>query len=154
MAAGRPGYAVLLPDPALSTGYGAEMIRRGWGAWGGAPYTDSMAITDAALAHEAVDATRTAMMGGSYGGYMANWIAGHTDRFAAIVSHASLWNLDTFGATTDAPWYWRRELDPATAAAAHSPHRLVDRITTPMLVIHGDKDYRVPIGEGLRLWWA
>ncbi len=146
------GYAVLLPDPALSTGYGREMVRRGWGAWGDAPYTDLMAITDVALAHPAVDPTRTAAMGGSFGGYMANWIAGHTDRFAAIVTHASLWDLEQFAPTTDASWYWLRMFTPE-ALVAHSPSRHADAITSPMLVIHGDKDYRVPIGEGLRLWW-
>ena len=76
------GYAVLLPDPALSTGYGQRMIDRGWASWGKAPYTDLMRLTDAAEARDEIDATRTAAMGGSFGGYMANWIAGHTDRFA------------------------------------------------------------------------
>src|SRR5690606_5918714 len=90
------GYAVLLPDPALSTGYGQEFVQRGWGRWGEAPYTDLMAITDATVAREDVDEMRTAAMGGSFGGYMANWIAGHTDRFDAIVTHASLWALDQF----------------------------------------------------------
>jgi dipeptidyl aminopeptidase/acylaminoacyl peptidase len=146
------GYAVLLPDPALSTGYGLEMVRRGWGAWGDEPYTDLMAITDAALEHPAVDAERTAAMGGSFGGYMANWIAGHTDRFRAVVTHASLWDLEQFGPTTDASYYWVREMTPEMIRA-HSPSRFADAITSPMLVIHGDKDYRVPIGEGLRLWW-
>lgn len=145
------GYAVLLPDPALSTGYGLEMVRRGWGRWGDEPYTDLMAVTDAAEARTDVDETRTAAMGGSFGGYMANWVAGHTDRFAGIVTHASLWALDQFGATTDAADYWRREMT-AEMALANSPHRFVDEIRTPMLVVHGDKDYRVPIGEGLRLW--
>ena len=145
------GYAVLLPDPALSTGYGLDFIARGWGSWGGAPYTDLMAATDAAVAREDIDETRTAAMGGSFGGYMANWVAGHTDRFRAIVTHASLWALDQFGPTTDAPWYWSREMTPEMSAA-NSPHLSVDEIVTPMLVIHGDKDYRVPIGEGLRLW--
>ena len=145
------GYAVLLPDPALSTGYGIDFIKRGWGAWGAAPYTDLMAATDAAVARPDVDETRTAALGGSFGGYMANWVAGHTDRFKAIVTHASLWALDQFGPTTDAPWYWSREMTPEMAAA-NSPHLFVDEIVTPMLVIHGDKDYRVPIGEGLRLW--
>ncbi|MCW2826433.1 MAG: peptidase prolyl oligopeptidase active site domain protein [Marmoricola sp.] len=145
------GYAVLLPDPALSTGYGLDFIARGWGSWGGAPYTDLMAATDAATERDDIDETRTAAMGGSFGGYMANWVAGHTDRFKAIITHASLWALDQFGPTTDAPWYWSREMTPAMAEA-NSPHRSVDRIVTPMLVIHGDKDYRVPIGEGLRLW--
>ncbi|GAB3657576.1 S9 family peptidase [Nocardioides korecus] len=145
------GYAVLLPDPALSTGYGLDFIARGWGAWGGAPYTDLMAATDAAEARPDVDETRTAAMGGSFGGYMANWVAGHTDRFRAIVTHASLWALDQFGPTTDAPWYWAREMTPEMARE-NSPHLHADAIVSPMLVIHGDRDYRVPIGEGLRLF--
>ncbi|WP_277207469.1 S9 family peptidase [Isoptericola croceus] len=145
------GYAVLLPDPALSTGYGQEFVARGWGAWGDKPYTDLLAITDATEALDEVDASRTAAMGGSFGGYMANWVAGHTDRFRAIVTHASLWALDQFGPTTDHAYYWAREMTPEMAEA-HSPHRFVGEIRTPMLVIHGDKDYRVPIGEALRLW--
>ncbi len=145
------GYAVLLPDPALSTGYGLEMVRRGWGHWGAAPYTDLMTITDAALERDDVDPSRVAAMGGSFGGYMANWIAGHTDRFAAIVTHASLWSLGQFGGTTDIPAYWRREMTPERAAA-NSPHAFAADIGTPMLVVHGDHDYRVPIGEGLSLW--
>ncbi len=145
------GYAVLLPDPALSTGYGQEFIRRGWGRWGQEPFTDLMAITDAAVARADIDADRTAAMGGSFGGYMANWIAGHTDRFRGIVTHASLWALDQFAPTTDAYHYWRREMT-AEMALVNSPHRFVDELRTPMLVIHGDKDYRVPIGEALRLW--
>jgi len=108
-------------------------------------------ISDAALARPDLDATRTAMMGGSFGGYLANWLAGHTDRFDAIVSHAGLWALDQFGGTTDASDYWRREMTPQ-AALANSPHLAVDAISTPMLVIHGDHDYRVPVGEALRLW--
>jgi dipeptidyl aminopeptidase/acylaminoacyl peptidase len=146
------GYAVLMPDPALSTGYGQDFIQRGWSAWGFAPYTDLMAATDAACAHPGVDATRTAVMGGSFGGYMANWIAGHTDRFDAIVTHASLWALDQFGPTTDGAYWWAREMTPEMAER-NSPHRFVGQIRTPMLVIHGDKDYRVPIGEALRLWF-
>jgi dipeptidyl aminopeptidase/acylaminoacyl peptidase len=145
------GYAVLLPDPALSTGYGEAAIRRGWGRWGQESFTDIMSITDAAVARDDIDAERTAAMGGSYGGYMANWIAGHTDRFRGIVSHAGLWALDQFGPTTDAYYYWRREMTEQMEEA-NSPHRFVDRIRTPMLVIHGDRDYRVPIGEALRLW--
>ena len=146
------GYAVLLPDPALSTGYGQDFIQRGWGAWGGAPFDDLMAATDAACADPRIDAERTAAMGGSFGGYMANWVAAHTDRFDAIVTHASLWALDQFGATTDASYYWLREMT-RDMAAANSPHRFVGQVRTPMLVIHGDKDYRVPIGEALRLWY-
>ena len=146
------GYAVLLPDPALSTGYGQDFIQRGWGTWGQAPFEDLMAITDHVVAREDIDQTRTAAMGGSFGGYMANWVAGHTDRFRAIVTHASLWALDQFGPTTDAAFFWQREMT-REMGEANSPHQSVDKIVTPMLVIHGDKDYRVPIGEGLRLWY-
>ncbi|TDN91797.1 alpha/beta fold hydrolase [Microbacterium sp. BK668] len=145
------GYAVLLPDPALSTGYGLDFIARGWNAWGAAPYTDLLAITDAVVARSDIDETRTAAMGGSFGGYMANWVAGHTDRFQAIVTHASLWALDQFAGTTDASAYWQ-SIFTEEAMIENSPHRFVREIRTPMLVIHGDKDYRVPIGEGLRLW--
>ncbi|GIH76580.1 peptidase S9 [Planobispora longispora] len=149
------GYAVLLPDPCLSTGYGPEMIRRGWANWGPRTHADLMAITDAALEVPGIDPGRTAAMGGSFGGYMANWIAGHTDRFRAIVTHASLWHLEQFAGTTDASMYWQREFGEPGGELYDtlSPHRSLEKITTPMLVIHGDKDYRVPIGEGLRLWW-
>ncbi|HEY7007878.1 MAG TPA: prolyl oligopeptidase family serine peptidase, partial [Jatrophihabitantaceae bacterium] len=151
------GYAVLLPDPALSTGYGAHMIQRGWGQWGGAPFTDLMTITDAVVERPDIDQTRTAAMGGSYGGYMANWVAGHTDRFNCIVTHASLWDLDQFHGTTDLPGDWLLEFGLPSERpefyAQWSPHRYLDKITTPMLVVHGDKDYRVPVGEALRLWW-
>ena len=145
------GYAVLLPDPALSTGYGLEFIARGWNSWGGKPYTDLMSITDAVTGRPDIDETKTAAMGGSFGGYMANWVAGHTDRFRAIVTHASLWAMDQFGGTTDSSEYWQRIFTPE-AMMENSPHRFVDGIRTPLLVIHGDRDYRVPIGESLRLW--
>jgi dipeptidyl aminopeptidase/acylaminoacyl peptidase len=150
------GYAVLLPDPSLSTGYGQHLIQRGHRNWGERTFDDVMAITDAALARPDIDETRTAMMGGSYGGYMANWIAGHTDRFRAIVSHASVWALDQIFTTTDGPAYflaqWGDPLDNPDVYRANSPHVHIKNIRTPMLIVHGDKDYRVPIGEALRLW--
>jgi len=151
------GYAVLLPDPALSTGYGQQFVARGYHDWGARPLADIMAVTESALARPDIDADRVGMMGGSYGGYMANWMAGHTDRFKAIVSHAGLWVLDQMFGTTDHPMFWRPQFgDPLTQPAmyeANSPHRHIERVRTPMLVIHGDKDYRVPVGEALRLWW-
>ncbi len=150
------GYAVLLPDPALSTGYGQSFVERGRGRWGEEPFTDLMAATDACEARDDIDAARTAAMGGSFGGYMANWVAGHTDRFRCLVTHASLWALDQFRGTTDHAAWWEREFgDPARDQAryeAQSPHVAADRITTPMLVVHGERDHRVPVGEALRLW--
>ena len=151
------GYAVLMPDPALSTGYGQAMVARGWNDWGGAPYEDVTAAVDAALAGRPdLDATRTALMGGSYGGYMANWVAGHTDRYRAIVTHASLWELRGFHGTTDTGAYWEFEMgDPYREPERYvrqSPFEHLAKIRTPMLVIHGELDFRVPVSEALRLW--
>jgi dipeptidyl aminopeptidase/acylaminoacyl peptidase len=150
------GWAVLLPDPGLSQGYGDDFIQRAWGNWGPVPFADLMAITDATIARADIDETRTAAMGGSYGGYMANWIAGHTERFKAIVTHASLWTMEHFSGTTDHPWAWEHEwghpLERPERFALNSPHLHLASVRTPMLVVHGDRDYRVPIGEGLRLF--
>jgi dipeptidyl aminopeptidase/acylaminoacyl peptidase len=150
------GYAVLLPDPALSTGYGQAFAGRGRGRWGGLPYTDLLALVDAALERPDLDADRTAAMGGSFGGFMANWVAGHTDRFRCIVTHASVWSLEQFHGTTDEAVWWEREFGAPEADPeryrANSPDAHAARIRTPMLVIHGERDQRVPIGEALRLW--
>ena len=150
------GYAVLLPDPGLSTGYGQAFVDRGRGSWGGRPYSDLMALVDAAVARPDLDGSRTAAMGGSFGGYMANWVAGHTDRFRCIVTHASIWSLEQFHGTTDHAGWWEREFgapeeEPARYRA-HSPDAAARYVRTPMLVIHGERDHRVPVGEALRLW--
>lgn len=149
------GYAVLLPDPCMSTGYGQHHIDRGWTDWGPRTQADLETVLDAALTRPDLDAGRVGAMGGSYGGYMANWVAGHSDRYLAIVTHAALWNLEQFSGTTDGAHYWQRELGAPGSPLNEklSPHRSLAEITTPMLVIHGDRDYRVPIGEALRLWW-
>ncbi|MGY5765354.1 S9 family peptidase [Brachybacterium sp. DNPG3] len=145
------GYAVLLPDPAISTGYGQAMIDRGQHQLGGTPFTDIMALTDATVAREDVDAERTAFAGGSYGGYMANWVAGRTgDRFRCIVTHASLWDTASMGRTTDNAG-WERPMREQNAL--YNPRDHVEDIVVPMLVIHGDKDYRVPISQGHALWY-
>lgn len=144
------GYAVLLPDPAISTGYGQNMIDRGSDAIGDAPFTDLLALIDAAEARTDINSEKTAVLGGSYGGYMANWFAGHTGtRFSCIVSHASLWDTSMMGRTTDnGVWYdWMIE------QPEYSPHQFVKEIRTPMLIIHGDRDYRVPVGQSQALWF-
>ncbi|MFM2105821.1 MAG: hypothetical protein RL338_853 [Chloroflexota bacterium] len=152
------GYAVLMPDPALSTGYGQRYLERGWGRWGSTIYEDVIAAVDAALARPDLDASRTALMGGSFGGYMANWVAGHTDRFRCIVTHASLWQLSGFYGTTDhGPW-WEQEFgnpfEDDRVYRENDPAASLANIRTPMLVIHGELDHRVPISEGLQLWTA
>ncbi len=151
------GYAVLLPDPALSTGYGPEFIARAWPHRAGLVWRDLEALLDDTLARPDVDGARTACLGGSFGGFMTNWIAGHTDRFDAIVTHAGLWALDQQHTTTDGA-AWKSGLFGTPAEhpqwyAENSPHNFVDSIRTPMLVVHGNRDYRVPISEALRLWW-
>lgn len=150
------GYAVLLPDPAQSTGYGSAFLARGLGSWGAEPYTDVLAAVDAVTARPEIDGARVAAAGASFGGYLVNWAAGHTDRFAALVSISGIWALDQMHGTSDS-WLWNeREFgdpyaDPSKFLAS-SPHRFVGRIRTPMLVVHGERDYRVPIDQALRLW--
>jgi dipeptidyl aminopeptidase/acylaminoacyl peptidase len=151
------GYAVLMPDPGLSTGYGQDWLARGWPHRAAVVWADIEATLDAALERPELDGGAVACLGASFGGYMTNWIAGHTDRFGAIVTHAGLWALDQQHATTDAA-AWKSGLFGTVAEhpdwyAANSPHHFVDAIHTPMLVVHGNRDYRVPVSEALRLWW-
>ena len=160
-AAVARGYAVLLPDPGISTGYGSAMLSRGHDALGDEPFTDIMTLTDAVIVRDDIDEARQLFAGGSYGGYMANWVAGHTaDRFKAIITHASVWNVESMSRTTDnASWYrWMMGPVPdgvhagAPQAELWSPHRFIEDIQVPMLAIHGDRDYRVPFSQGLELW--
>lgn len=156
IAAAR-GWAVLMPDPALSTGYGQGWITRAWPHRASVVWRDIEALLDAVVTRDDIDGERTACLGGSFGGYIANWVAGHTDRFRAIVSHSGIWAADQEHATTDlAGWKTAMIGTPAEHPdwyAENSPHQLADAITTPMLVIHGNRDYRVPYSESLRLFW-
>jgi dipeptidyl aminopeptidase/acylaminoacyl peptidase len=153
------GYAVLLVNPRISTGYGQAFIEEGFARWGDEPYRDLMAALDQAVARPDIDGQRLAAMGGSFGGYMANWIAGREKRFRAIVSHAGLWHLVGFHGTTDFGPEWEREFggDPYRHPEVYerwSPHRAVEDIRTPMLIVHGEKDYRVPVSEAFQLFTA
>jgi dipeptidyl aminopeptidase/acylaminoacyl peptidase len=151
------GWAVLLPDPALSTGYGYGWLERAWPYRARAVWEDVEALLDAVVERPDIDGSRTALLGASFGGFMTNWIAGHTDRFGAIVTHAGLWALDQQHATTDAAHFktgiFGTLSDHPDWYAENSPHSSVDAIRTPMLVVHGNRDYRVPVSEALRLWW-
>jgi dipeptidyl aminopeptidase/acylaminoacyl peptidase len=156
-AAVARGWAVLLPDPALSTGYGPDWIARAWPHRAALVWRDIEGLLDAVCARPDIDAERTACLGASFGGYLTNWVAGHTERFRAIVTHAGLWALDQQHDTTDGA-HWKNTLFGEPEAhpdwyAENSPHRFADRIRTPMLVVHGNRDYRVPVSEALRLWW-
>ncbi|MEU1012476.1 prolyl oligopeptidase family serine peptidase [Streptomyces sp. NPDC005890] len=145
------GYAVLLPDPALSTGYGQRMQERGRGRYGGQPYRDVIALTDAALARADLDATRTALAGWSYGGYLANVAATLTDRFKAIVSAPGCGTWRHCGPT--------RTCTPTSArsSATHGHSGNGTRPTRPSSTRRRrrrrccGKDHRVPMGQALSL---
>ncbi|MET9921185.1 S9 family peptidase [Streptomyces sp. NPDC006435] len=149
------GYAVLLPDPALSTGYGQRMQERGRGQYGGRPYHDVIALTDAALLRDDLDAARTAIAGWSYGGYLANRAVTLTDRFKAAVSVAGMWNLEAFQTDTNMRAYIHKIFGDLRTQPeryeTNSPHFDAARMKTPMLIVHGGKDYHVPMGQALSL---
>ena len=150
------GWAVLLPNPRLSTGYGQDHIAAAWGDWASLPAADILSAVDTVVTRSDIDATRTAALGGSYGGYMANWLAGSTDRFSAIVTHASVWNLLMERGVSDVGLLMDREFgDPSIDEGVwrrQSPHLHAARLRTPMLVIHGARDERVSIGNAYELW--
>ncbi|MDO4917241.1 MAG: prolyl oligopeptidase family serine peptidase [Rothia sp. (in: high G+C Gram-positive bacteria)] len=151
----QEGFAVLLPDPGISTGYGQDMIDRGGHSVGAEPYTDILACIDEVSQRDDIDASRSAFMGGSYGGYMTNWVAGQQGkRFKCYITHASIWNQEHMYSTTDNggwhEWMWESE---DNVRNTYSPHQFAQNIQAPMLVIHGDKDYRVPISQAHMLWF-
>ncbi|MHB2018340.1 MAG: S9 family peptidase [Candidatus Xenobia bacterium] len=154
------GYVVAMPNPAGSTGYGPAWIDRIWcNRWGAGCYEDILKATDELEKQPYVDASHIGAMGGSFGGYMANWLGGHTDRFQALVTHASLYDMAAFQGVTDWPEWLTEEFgvsqwDDREAFERYSPHRFTSQWKTPTLVIHGEKDYRVPIAEGLALFEA
>jgi dipeptidyl aminopeptidase/acylaminoacyl peptidase len=154
------GYAVALPNPRGSTGYGQEFIEGIWkNQWGAACYRDLMAFTEALEKHPLCDEEKIAAMGGSFGGYMSNWIGVQTKRFKCIITHASLFHMEMFYGTTDGGVWFAQEMgttpfEDKAAYDLYSPHRFMPQWKTPVLVIHGEKDYRVPISEALYLFEA
>lgn len=154
------GYAVLAPDPHGSTGYGQAFTDAVTGDWGGQPYEDLMKCVDHVAARVSwVDSTRLAAAGGSYGGYMIAWMAGHTGRFRCLVSHAGLYDLASFWGTTDEQWFPEWEFlgtpwENPEAYARWSPSSHVGTWKTPTLVSLGGRDLRVPDGQGLEMFAA
>jgi dipeptidyl aminopeptidase/acylaminoacyl peptidase len=154
------GYAIALPNARGSTGFGTEFVEGIWNnSWGAACYDDLMCVADALEKTEGLDAKRQAAMGGSFGGYMCNFIGGHTTRFRALVTHASIFHLEAMCGASDYGPYFAIEVGTTTwkdreTFERHSPHRFVAKWKTPTLVLHGEKDYRVPISEALILFDA
>ncbi len=153
------GYVVVMPNPQGSIGYGQAFTDAVNSDWGGRAYQSIMATETAVSALPYVDANRMAAAGGSYGGYMIDWILGHTNVFKALVSHAGVYDLMSEAGTTEELWFPRWEFHgfPWENAAMYeqwSPSSFVKNFKTPTLVTHGELDYRVPIGQGQELFTA
>jgi dipeptidyl aminopeptidase/acylaminoacyl peptidase len=154
------GYAVIMIDFHGSTGYGQAFTDAIRGDWGGAPYEDLMKGLDHALAtYPFLDGKRVAALGASYGAYMVNWIAGHTDRFQALVCHDG--NLDERMAyfSTEELWFpeWEHGGPPWEHPEAFVKHNPIDHVKnwkTPTLVVHGALDYRVVETQGMSTFTA
>jgi len=158
--AGR-GYAVLFTNPRGSHAYGQRFVEACVGDWGGKDYEDLMAGVDHALALGWVDPKRLYLTGGSYGGFMTNWIIGHTDRFRAAVTQRSISNnISAFG-TSDIGWhFWEHEMGDATPWSGgeklifRSPLTYVTSVKTPLLILHAERDLRCPIEQAEQLFTA
>jgi dipeptidyl aminopeptidase/acylaminoacyl peptidase len=153
------GYLVVMPNPRGSTGYGQKFIDEINGDWGGKPYDDIMAVVDSVAALKYVDPDRMAAAGGSYGGYMVNWILGHSTRFKALVSHDGVFDLRSMALSTEELWFPMWEFkgmpwDNPEMYSRWSPSYFVKDFKTPTLVVHGEEDYRVPLDQGLQLFTA
>ena len=153
------GYVVVMPNPRGSIGYGQKFTDDINNDWGGKPYDDLMAVTDYVAKLPYVDADRMAAAGGSYGGYMVNWILGHTDRFKALVSHAGVFDLRAKAEATEELWFpiWEFGGMPWENPEGYekwSPSKFTAQFKTPTLVIHGELDYRIVYSQGLQLFTA
>ena len=150
------GRVVAYPNFQGSTSWGNEFSQRIQGEWATRPFADVMAVTDHLIDSGLVDGKRMAAIGGSYGGYMMAWIAGHTDRFRCLVNHAGVYNTLSMYASDATqgrgrsfggePWSGLEAIDSS------NPARYTADMVTPMLVIHGEKDYRVPVTQGLECY--
>jgi dipeptidyl aminopeptidase/acylaminoacyl peptidase len=151
-------YVVVMINFHGSTGYGQKFTDSISGDWGGKPYVDLMKGLDyVEKTYPFIDKNREAAMGASYGGYMANWILGHTNRFKCIVSHDGTFNTESVYGTTEELWFpeWEFKGPPWKNRELYrkfSPHLFADKFKTPTLVVHGQNDYRLDVSEGFQLF--
>src|SRR2546427_242205 len=151
------GYVVVMINFHGSTGYGQKFIDAINGDWGGAPFEDLMKGLDYVEEHYGfIDKARECALGASYGGYMTNWILGHTNRFKCIVTHDGMFNTTSAWGTTEELWFneWEFRGTPYTNRDLYrkwSPHLFATNFKTPTLVIHGQLDYRLDVSEGFQL---
>jgi dipeptidyl aminopeptidase/acylaminoacyl peptidase len=158
------GYVVIMINPRGSTGYGQTIVDGVNGDWGGKPFSDLMTGLDYADQHYSfIDKSRECALGASYGGYMANWVLGHTDRFKCIVSHDGMFNAESaFGSTEEDwfnvwefkghPWDYYGKPDSENPFRKWSPMMAAKNFKTPTLVVHGQLDYRLDVSEGFQLF--
>ncbi len=153
------GFVVAMPNPRGSEGYGTKFTDEINSDWGGRAYDDIMAVTDYVASLPYVDSDRMAAAGGSYGGYMVDWILGHTTRFKALISHAGVYDLRSETGATEELWFpaWEFLGMPWQQPELYekwSPSTYAKEFKTPTLVIHGELDFRVPYTQGLQLFTA
>lgn len=153
------GFVVVMPNPRGSTGYGQKFTDEISDDWGGKVVEDIMAVVDKIETEPWADKERFAAAGGSYGGYMVNWLLGHTNRFKAFVSHAGVYDLRSMAGETEELWFVNWEFkgmpwDNPDSFAKWSPSFFARDFKTPTLVLHGELDYRVPVGQGMQLFTA
>jgi acylaminoacyl-peptidase len=152
------GYAVIYSNPRGSTGYGRDFAAAVQLDWGGKDYEDIVAGLEAAIAAGGIDSDHLGVAGGSYGGYMTNWIVGHTNRFKAAVTMRCVSNVASFFGTSDTGWWLAVDEIGTTPwenldlLMQHSPITYVANIHTPLLILHSDNDLRCPISEGEQLF--
>ena len=151
-------YVVVTINFHGSTGYGQKFTDSISGDWGGKPYVDLMKGLDyVEKTYPFVDKNREAAMGASYGGYMTNWILGHTNRFKCIVTHDGMFNDESAYGTTEELWFpeWEFKGPPWKNRELYrkwSPHLFADKFKTPTLVIHGQNDYRLDVSQAFDLF--
>jgi len=152
------GYVVAAPNPRGSTGFGQKYTDQISGDWGGRCYVDLMAGLEYLEQQEFIDRDRMFSAGASFGGYMMNWFQGNTDKFKTLITHCGVYNFESMYATTEELWFdeyehggppWGSNRD---SYEKHSPHRFAANFKTPMLIIHNDLDFRVPVSEGHQLF--
>jgi dipeptidyl aminopeptidase/acylaminoacyl peptidase len=158
MFAGR-GYVVFAPNPRGSTGFGQQFTDEISGDWGGRVYQDLMNGLDYLTKLPYIDSAHMAAAGASYGGYMINWLEGHTDKFRCLVSHDGVYNAASMFGSTEELWFplWDFKGTPWENSKLYeqwSPSTYVKNFKTPMLVVHGELDYRVPVTQGFELFTA
>ncbi len=151
---------MLYPNPRGSTGYGEKFMRGNIPDWGGGDYRDIMTGADYLIKRGMVDSSKMAVMGWSYGGYMTAWVVSQTSRFKAAMMGAGLSNMLSMYGTTDIPGYIASFYNGGPTKEnlplynARSAITFVDQVTTPLLILHGGNDYRVPIGQATEYYRA